>query len=122
LGTEDVVAELCRSLLKRAENPIFKTAARYCGAKLELAIDDQKRLLVISAGMVLVGEANGLGTAEFTISGPHEEWQRLLRGEIDFANAIHAVHGRLRLGGDLPKAASCMYALYTLFTLRGGLA
>ena len=77
---------------------------------------------MIAAGTVLIGDANRLGTADFTISGPYQEWERLLNGTIDFANAINAVHGRLRLGGNLTKAAGCMYALYNLFTLRSGLS
>jgi putative sterol carrier protein len=62
--------------------------------------------------VIEVERSAALTGAEFAIVGPEEEWGRLIRGEIDLGLALTPPAGRLRLEGNVIKAAGNMRPLF----------
>ena len=63
-----------------------------------------------------LGSAIGRGTA-FAVSGPSEEWERLIGGAIGYAQATNVVHGRLRSDGDALAATWATRPLWRFWQL-----
>ncbi len=53
----------------------------------------------------------------FAIAGPAEEWDRLVRGEIPYGQAINVTLGQLRVSGDALAATWCVRPLWQLWRL-----
>ncbi len=83
-------------------------------------IGDTSFTVYFHKGAVIEVEAGAALTGtDFTIAGPEDEWARLIRGEIDLGLALTPPAGRLRLEGNVLKAAGNMRPLFRLFqTMR----
>jgi len=53
----------------------------------------------------------------FVVSGPADEWARLVAGEKPYGAAINIVHGQLRVGGDALASTWANRPLWQLFRL-----
>jgi putative sterol carrier protein len=82
---------------------------------LRLEVGQDTRRLRIDHGAVSLIDSDA--PASVTISGPEDEWVRLIRGEITYGQATNVVHGRLRIGGDLLAANWCVRPLWRLWRL-----
>lgn len=79
------------------------------------AIGDRSFYLDFHRGKVAVLASRPMEGAAITISGPKEEWHRLVAGKISYAQAINVSHGKLRLEGNLLAAAWVVQTLAELF-------
>ncbi|MGO8868339.1 MAG: hypothetical protein ACLQME_17755 [Alphaproteobacteria bacterium] len=82
---------------------------------VSLEIGESRRVVELHRGRAALLPAPPLRGVTVRITGPAEEWQRLVSGEIPYAHAVNVVHGRLRLQGDIIEAAWATPALWELF-------
>jgi putative sterol carrier protein len=54
---------------------------------------------------------------EFVVSGPVDEWSRLVAGEKPYGAAINVLHGQLRVSGDPLASTWANRPLWQLFRL-----
>jgi hypothetical protein len=78
-------------------------------------IGETHRIIEFHRGRVGLLPAAPLRGTTLRITGPPDEWRRLVSGEIPYAMAVNVVHGRLHLQGDIIAAAWATPALWELF-------
>src|SRR5215471_1343944 len=87
----------------------YSELARWFFGTVLLEIGDAPYTLYFHKGRLIdVDEGRALTGADFTISGPSDEWERLALGEIDFGRATTPPVGKLTISGNVVKAAGNM--------------
>ncbi len=87
--------------------------------RFDVQIDAYRCSLAIDAGALRI-DANG--APAFTIGGPANAWRALTSGKTVYGQAIHPVHGELRVSGDPLAATWANRPLWQLFRLTRALA
>ncbi len=97
-------------------DPALGAKAMYLEAlTVTFQIGETPRIIEFHRGRVDLLSAAPLRGTTLRITGPPDEWQRLMSGEIPYAMAVNVVHGRLHLQGDIIAAAWATPALWELF-------
>lgn len=99
--------ELWSSLEQLAnENEAFDRKAKSLSPlTIRFAIDESNISLHVANGHARVTAVDDLRGYDLRISGPREEWERLLTGVISYPQAVNHAQGRLRIDGDLVASA-----------------
>jgi putative sterol carrier protein len=99
-------------------SPVFERKAQHLrAAAIAFVADNQTAGLEFHRGCVEMIDGRPLEGFDLVVSGPFEEWQRLLRGNISYSQACNIVHGRLSLQGNLLIAAWANQALSEFFRI-----
>lgn len=75
---------------------------------IRLRIDAREVTLNIASGRAIVSFEDDLRGFDLRVSGPRDEWRRVLDGTISYPQAVNHVQGRLRQEGDMVAAAWAM--------------
>ena len=83
----------------------WTTAARYFDGRIQFKHDSGFSTLAVLSGKVVAvfPEGSPLG-AEIVVSGPDDEWQRVLDGKIDWFESLSPGLGKLELEGNVVAA------------------
>lgn len=83
----------------------WTAAARYFDGRIQFKHDSGFSTLAVLAGKVVAvfPEGSPLG-ADIVVSGPDDEWQRVLDGKIDWFEALSPGLGKLELEGNVVEA------------------
>ncbi|MDN3219664.1 alpha/beta fold hydrolase [Pseudomonas nunensis] len=83
----------------------WTTAARYFDGRIQFKHDSGFSTLAVLSGKVVAVFPDGspLG-AEIVVSGPDDEWQRVLDGKIDWFESLSPGLGKLELEGNVVAA------------------
>lgn len=87
--------------------------ARWLLGPVLLRMGDHQFTVYFHKGRIVeVEEGAALTGTDFVLAGSEDVWQRLLRGEIDLAQALSPAVGWLRLEGNVIEAAGNMRPLH----------
>lgn len=94
--------------LERTSNGSEAFAARSSSLsplKIRFEVDGAAIDLHVADGHAHIMSGPQLRGYDVRITGPREEWERVLTGRISFPQAVNHAQGKLRLDGDLVASA-----------------
>lgn len=83
--------------------------------KLRFRVDMRDITLNVANGRAIVSFEDDLRGFDLRVSGPRDEWQRVLSGTISYPQAVNHVQGRLRQEGDMVAGAWAMPVICAFF-------
>ena len=107
-------------------DPVYLERAKWLTATVGFCFGESRFVLYFVKGKIAhVDTGTPLTGVSFSVKGPLNVWERLVRGEIDIGRALTPPNGKLSFEGDIIKGAGSMRALHHLcekmkFTFPGG--
>lgn len=106
---KEILALLPAELEKDLE---FKSLAEWFTGKWLFEIGDERYTLHLQRGSRIEIEPGvNIAGYDFALTGPKDEWQKLLKSEIKLAQGLNYYYGRLSLRGNFIIAANSMRLL-----------